>query len=376
MVAVMSKPTLKSDELSQQASAVRNLEATSDADRALQQDAADSLEKDAANERRRESRALKEVPEGTSSETVDRYRLKRAVKVGEDTYLPTWYDHQQALPLLFMCGKLFAASAMDAAANLRREKVAELGDTSLIYTGPLLTQYTLDVYVACLDALKDLPLQPSAHQTAQTSKCMTMFVFITQYLGLNYSPSTHRRVRDCLLDLSEASIRLIASCANLQLPRLLSVSFYEPGYSALKPTNLRAEYDKVAEANLLGRDIVVISAPADLAKLFGLNMFSRTAKAVIGTGSVLDSWLLRFYSSHSKAAWLTYDYLHALSGSNANKETFRKMLNESLKKLQRSGKLTFVASRGTRYKGSSVEVTMPHFKKAPAATATPIDATT
>jgi len=290
--------------------------------------AAEMLERKAKFERQRESQFIvPALPADATEAEVQAARRLAAVRYGDKTYMPLWVEALFAVPNLLTRGRLFAATELSDD-YIKGDVVAEVGGAQLQYWGLNLNQYALHVYAVAIDLAKNFPM---SNETSRTTTCSVTFRQFCRAMGLNYSPSTHRRIRDCLLRLNNGNLRITKDSFNLSLPRLLSVNFYEPEFANQAVLN----YGQREQSALKGRDLIEISIPDDLAVLFLANAYTRLAKRALADRTELAAWLAWYYSGHRSAKWISIDYLHKTCGSKATPRSFRVMLARELKELTR-----------------------------------------
>lgn len=367
----MSAPTRRSVRHGQDALTLHDLadNAASAATSAALRSAADLAEREANRERRRESHDVITLPASAFPTQVADSRRRSAVRHGDDTYLPTWYDHQELLPMLLMTGGLFGAGAFAPAESSTWRTVAECFGARLGYAGPRLNQGVLRVYTAALRALRDTPMADPDRPSQRTSKTLTFREFITKYYGVGYSAETHRHTRNYLRALSSGSMVLWASGFELPLPALLTTGFCVP------PSDPRAAigYINLADADLRGSDVLILSMPSSLAKLFSQNRFCRYAvravddahsKSLLWAGSQLDSWLALRNHSRLQARTESIRDLFDEANTGQTYDKFCESLTKALDRLKAKGLISaYAKTRGVRGQPGTVRIVMPHMRE-------------
>lgn len=317
--------------------------------------AAERLQNMALREKAETSTEIPTLPATATPSDIATQRRRSAIRWQGETYLPIWDSVMVALPTIFTRGTLFAATALDEQRRLDDALVADHAGVKLYYTGVQLNQYAANVFATCVDILREFPLNRESSQHQRLSE-LTFYEFITQHLKLSYNASTHNYVRRCLTHLSKCYLRaILRDGRNLQLPRLLTVHFFEP----------RENPDEPFAPS--GSDRIAICAHEQLAGLFTRNSFVRVHRAALARKSELAAWLLWYYSSQSEPAWLSIDWIREQSGSTASPKTFRKLLDEALEKLTTPAPDGFYVeeyhyTRATKGKAPSLCVKLARYK--------------
>lgn len=313
------------DHLTSQASVVA--EAALSANDTLSQDrlfsAANTLDRLARATARKSSEA-KENPvatltEDASDSEIRKARQRRAVRCGQDVYLPSWTDATVGLPNALLRSALFA-SASESPGFLKEAKIASQGDTVLTFTGEGLISYDRKVFAVCLDHYRDdRPLSPGE----DSPWVRTTYYQFASALDLRYGPGVHRAIRASLMRLNHANLRARVNRLSVPLPRLIEVAFDE-GYMD----------ESTPDDQLKASDHIVFRVTERMAELFGPTDWSAVPKIALTDFAGLTSWLAAFYSTHKAPCELQVDILYARTGVTCSKAEFRRMLKKALTKLQ------------------------------------------
>lgn len=259
------------------------------------------------------SEPILDLADNASPREVREARLKRAVRRGRDVYLPTWRDLTVGLPNVWLRSALFSASKLDRG-WFSEEPLLTQGDVSITYTGHALCQYDQLVYATCLDFYRnDRPLSPGGAHDPWVS---TSYYLFAQAMGRAYGANVHQALRDSLLRLSSANLRIRVSRLDMPIPRLLEVAF-EDGVSA---------------QDLKGSDAIAFRIHESVAHLFGPDSWSAIDKEALGYQG-LQAWLAAYYGSHSVPRWVPISTLKELSGLTCTMSDFRRQLGRALDKL-------------------------------------------
>ena len=272
----------------------------------------------------RELRKLKqgpilELPENASDKELKEARVRRAVRRGESLYLPSWKDMAVGFPNVLLRSALFAAC--NSGEPLFEQAIATQGDATLKMTGPQLGHYDRQVFAACLRYYRDGLTLHAANTSLGWIK--VSFWQLAQDLNVPYGLNGHIAIRESLIRLNAAHLRIRTKRQDIPLPRLIEVAF-EDGY----------EGRATASQNLKGSDTVAFRVLDAMAELFGPDDWSNVSDAAIFDYSGLTAWATSFFSTHKDDFALKIKDLYDYSGSVCELREFRRRLKETLTKLQ------------------------------------------
>lgn len=225
-------------EVRRQASAVRRAAELS-GDTTLK-DAAGTLDRTADGHEKRAA-SLSEIPDlsTASLSQVRATRRRRAVRINELVYLPSWKESAFGLPNALLRSALFGVATLDS--DERKNAVFDLpilaqGDVVLKLTGLRLIDYDRQVLAAVLMVYRDLPLS----KDAESGWVRLSFWQFAGLMGLSYGLKVHIAIRESLIRLNAAHLRLRVNRRDVPLPRLVEVAF-DDGYEELAtdPQNLK-----------------------------------------------------------------------------------------------------------------------------------------
>ncbi|WP_230965431.1 hypothetical protein [Burkholderia cepacia] len=299
------------------------------------QDIADGLE-------RREKKALEqpavaELPANATANEIQHSRRRQAIRRGSEVYLPSWSAMARALPNAFLRSALFSAGRSVQADNanilaggstclVAGKEIATFKNMTLTFSGYRLCQFDRQVCSTCLDYYREVPLC----REESPRHVRTTFYEFARRMGNEYSVKAHRAIRASLLRLSFAQIRIRYERLNIEVPKLLSVTF-EDGESA---------------EDFKGSDVLLLRVTTSVAELFGPGSWTAVDNEAAGYDG-LRGWLASFYAGHAHPQWLSVELLHALSGYVSNKRNFKASLVRALEKLK--DPRTPTCSRVARY---------------------------
>jgi hypothetical protein len=313
--------------LAAQAKAVRRAaeHAVDGETRVLAQAAADTVEAVARRQQHRKAAEtatpVLELAANASPTEIRVARQRRAVRRGKDVFLPSWKDAAVALPNALLRSALFSASSASREA-LFEAPIAAQGDVVLTLTGHQLCDYDRRVFAACLNHYRDdRPLVPD--DTSPAWVTLTFYQF-AQDLVTSYSANVHKAIRDSLIRLSAAHLRVRINRRDIPLPRLIDVAF-DDGFAGQEP----------ADCMLRGSDRVAFRIFESMANLFGPADWSAVPQPALTDYSGLASWLASFYSTHAKPYPLKVADLYRYAGVTCELREFRRMLKIALEKLKR-----------------------------------------
>ncbi|WP_084534350.1 hypothetical protein [Paraburkholderia dilworthii] len=268
--------------------------------------------------------AIAVLPPNATVEEVRRARCRQAARRGADVYLPNWSDMAQALPDAFLRTALFGSGRNIQSENdkvlsgdqtllVAGKEVASFQNLTLTFSGYELCQFDRQVYATCLDYYRERPLCPDECPR----HVRTSFYEFACRMGNAYSVKAHKAIRASLLRLSFAQMRLRCQRMNIEIPKLLSVTFE----------------DGEAGGDFKGSDMLLLRVTVSVAELFGPGAWTAVAREVVRYDG-LTGWLASFYASHSAAKWVWVNQLYALSGYESHTRNFKASLIRALEKLK------------------------------------------
>lgn len=284
--------------------------------------------------------AIAELPTNATAGEVQNSRRRQAIRRGSDVYLPSWSVMAQALPNAFLRSALFSTSRSVQADNtsvlsgdttmlVAGREIASLRNMTLTFSGYELCQFDRLAYATCLDYYREAPLCPEE----SLRHVRTTFYEFARRMGNEYSVKTHRAVRASLLRLSFAQMRLRYNRMNIEVPKLLSVTFEDGGQGE----------------DFKGSDVLLLRVTTSVAELFGPGSWTAVDKAAVRYDG-LKGWLASFYAGHAGPMWLPIERLYLLSGYTSHMRNFRASLVRALEKLM--DPRTPACSRVARYEFS------------------------
>lgn len=269
------------------------------------------LEAQATRMEGREDAQLLVLPDTATPAEVKAARVHRAVRRGDDVFLPSWSDAVTALPNTFLRSALFGAGK--GGEYVRDKELVAQDSVTLRYTGETLTQYDQRIYAACLDAYRgDRPLSRTENGTWIRR---TFYEFAKEAIG-QHSPGVYKSLRAALLRLASGNLRVRVGRLDVPIPKLVEVAFS----------------DGIAEDNVLGSDEIAFRVTEQVANLFGLHQWSKV-DGQIARFRGLASWLASFYSSHSAPHPVPLETLYRRSASGGDLSDFKRNLQNALTKL-------------------------------------------
>lgn len=259
------------------------------------------------------------LPDNASTAEMREARLRRAVRRGEDVFLPSWRDATVGIPNVFLRSALFAAAAVTDKPLVNAE-IASRGDTCLTLTGHPLGDYDRRVFAACLDYYRgERPL----YSGDEPRWVKVTFWQLAKDLQVAYGPNVHKAIRDSLIRLNAAHLRIRVKRVDIPMPRLIDVVF-DDGYQGRDTLDRR----------LRGSDLISFRVQETMANLFGPEDWSAVSKAALNDQSGLPSWLAGFYSSHAGPYAVKIADLYRFSGVVCDLREFRRRLKRALVHLQ------------------------------------------
>lgn len=317
----MKKPIDKKlQDLRAQAKATREIarESSESAAQELAFDAAATLESIAnRREAKEEPGAISFLPDSASTVELAEVRQRRSVSHGCDIYLPLLRKDAIGLPNLFLRSSLFSASKPGA--MLENETLAVQGDASIIMTGPQLCDYDRRVLAACIKYYSDQKLTGFSGPIW----IETTFWKFAKELNVSYGAQVHKAIESSLIRLNETVLRVRLERYDLAVKGLIEVNF-ESG-----DCENGVRVDRVR-----GGENLVFRVLDSMAILYGYAKWTAVSEEALFNYSGLCSWLVAFYSTHSKPYPIPVENIYRLSGSKGKMFAFRRRLKEALAKLQ------------------------------------------
>lgn len=282
--------------------------------------AADTLTLAAKREERKLSQnPVLQLPGNASDKELQKARLRRAVRRGEDLYLPSWREMAVGFPNVLVRSAVFAATKPGKA--LFDEPIATQGDATLKMTGPQLGHYDRQVFAACMRYYKEELTLHGANTTSGWARIS--FWKLAQDLNVPYGLHGHIAIRESLIRLNAAHLRIRVKTKDIPLPRLIEVAF-DDGYAGRESTSNDAK----------GSDIIAFRVLDSMADLFGPDDWSNVSDCAIFESSGIQSWIATYYSTHAKPFTLKVSDLHHYSGATCDLREFRRRLKDTLLRLQ------------------------------------------
>jgi hypothetical protein len=268
--------------------------------------------------------AIAELPPNATTEEVRNARRRQATRRGTEVFLPSWSAMARALPNAFLRTALFSTGRSIQAANanvlsgdptllVAGKEIASFQNLTLLFSGYELCQFDRLVYAVCLDYYRETPLSPEE----SPRHVRTSFYAFASRMKKQYSVKAHSAIRASLLRLSFAQMRLRYLRLNIEVPKLLSVTFE----------------DGEAGGDFKGSDTLLLRVTVSVAELFGPGAWTSVANEAVSYDG-LRGWLANFYAGHSAVRWLPVQRLYELSGYQSHKRNFKASLVLALDKLK------------------------------------------
>lgn len=269
-------------------------------------------------------------PNATEAELASA-RVYRAVRRGDETYLPSWQDDVVGMPNALIRSSLFASSsgrmqltgstadsdsALDADVTVRKTAARDIKiftpkKSTITLHGFPMQSYDRQVYAACLHQYRrDRPLNTWCQQT---------YYQLARDMGRKQGIDVYRAIRAslCRLSIAVVSARLNDGALSIAPRRLLEVDGIDG-----------------ARDSLSGSDLVEFRVPTDMAEFYGPHMWSKVTRAVFRYRSGLRPWIAAFYSTHGGPWPLSIESLHKMSGMECKRLEFQRRLMSALSELE------------------------------------------
>jgi hypothetical protein len=283
---------------------------------------------------RRAETPILDIPAMATPAEIQRARSRRAVRRGKDVYLPTWRELCTGMPNVLLRSALWSVTAIghetddEVVANPQDSKpdqvVPTQGDFRLINRGPNLGWYDRRVFAICLNHYRDeRPLYvgnaSSTFSEGTTWIQLSYFQFL-ESMGVAYSQESHISLRKSLERLSALSLHVRTRGIEVQMPRILEVSYADG--------EARGDAPKAS-------DLIFFRAHAPIAELYGLESWTAVPHSALNAGKGLNSWLATYYSTHSKPYPVKLESLYTISGSVCTPSVFKSRLKQALSALSK-----------------------------------------
>lgn len=306
----------------------------------------------------RAAQAILELPPHATQGEVRKARRGRAVRRGKDVYLPTWQELCTGFPNVLLRSALWSVQSIrhdgpapaegqtDVVKADEARVLPSFGNTTLINRGPALGGYDRSVFAACLDYYReDRPLSPGG--PAQWIE-VSFYKFL-ESMGVSYHADSYRALRASLERLSAISLHVRHQGLELQIPRVLEVSFADGDARGDVPKSSDLIYFRILEP---------------FAELYGSSKWTKVSHDALSLGIGLKSWLASFYASHKKPFDSKIVDLHQMCGSAARLSKFRVQLRDALTELQAPDQPLEVRVKEFVMDKTTVTVTMANWSKA------------
>lgn len=332
----------------------------------LEQAALLQAAEDAQAKAKRKTNPVLELSSLATPGEVQRARRTRAVKRGKDVYLPSWRELATAMPNLLARSALWTVraprditseSSKQACATLPNEdlppcdlmlanpgpqerSIPVLGDATLINRGPLLGAHDRRVFATCLDFYReDRALSDDGESTWVE---VSYFKFLGAQ-GVAYHVNSHKSLRSSLERLSAMSLHVRHQGMEIQMPRILEVSFQDGEARGSEP---------------MKSDLIMFRVLEPFAQLYGTAKWTAIPHDALNAGAGLKSWLACFYSTHSAPFSTSLAKLHLLTGSAAPFPKFKVQLRDALTALMSPDQPRAVRIKSFEMTSESVTVHM------------------
>jgi len=249
------------------------------------------------------------IPVNASDAELRSARVRHAVRRGDDVYLPIVGERAVALPNALLRSSLFGATDSSLIA-VKEHEIAAQGSVSITLTGFRLSGYDKHVFAVCLMLYQgEAPLSPCAHELPQWMT--TSFYFLASAMGVPYGSQVKKAIRDSLVRLNAAHLRLRCKGRDIPLPRLLDVEFHDG--SRVKG----------------GGGIVKLRVDEMMAGLFGPHDWTAVHEDVLKVETATANWLSTFLATHAGPWPLKISDLWRWSGAACDLREFRRRLKKA-----------------------------------------------
>lgn len=257
-------------------------------------------------------------PDATPAE-LRHARIRRAVSKGKSVYLPYCKDFVSGLPNAFLRSALFSVTG-PVNETLVDQPISAPGDISITLTGRKLVDYDRQVFAAVLSYYSDRPL---ADRDTDSEWIKVSFWNFASAMGLASGASVHKAIRESLVRLNAAQMRLRINRRDILLPHIVEVIFNEVAPAKVGEVRARSDFQ--------------FCVRSEMAELYGPHTWTKVPVKALSKYSGLVRWLAAFYRTHGEAYSLKVSQLHQLSGSTCALFEFRRRLKVGLTKLKGAG---------------------------------------
>lgn len=252
-----------------------------------------------------------------------------SVRRGPDVHLPYWHENCSALPNCLLRSPFFSSSAGVAdssSANTASQEESTSTPRSFEYqklrvtvTGETLGWFDRRVLAVCVDQYRETKPLSNGGEDSDDWIELSFFQLATR-MGVQYSKSGHSAMSKSLHRLSTTSLMITSQSRSFKINQFIQVVF--------EKTDNEDEYR--SKSRLKFR---VLSCWANL---YGHKMWTAVPHSVLDAGRGLKSWVVCFYSTHSKPHLLKVDRLRELSGSKQERGVFLTNLKKVLSELEKA----------------------------------------
>jgi hypothetical protein len=260
--------------------------------------------------------SIYELPDAATSFDVKAYRSRRAVRHGEDVYLPNGHDSAVLFPNILLRSSLFSASKPGEL--LERHTLGSPRNVSLEMTGPQLGYFDRRVFGACLEhyqAERPLASNEAAHWISTT------VWQLAEKIGA-YNHKSPSAICESLKRLEAATLRIRVGDYEFPVHQLIEVTF--ESFTVVDAT----------EARVKGAGKILFRIRDSMATLYGLNQWTAVSNRSLHDHEGLAAWICAFYATHKEHFEYSVSHLYSLTGAKGTLSDFRKRLRSALEKLQ------------------------------------------
>ncbi|MEG0084670.1 MAG: hypothetical protein RR775_22530 [Massilia sp.] len=258
-----------------------------------------------------------ELPDTATSFDLKAHRCLRAIRHGDDVYLPNGHDLAVLFPNILLRSSLFSAS--NPGALLDRHTLGTPKNVSLEMDGPQLGYYDRRVFGACLGHYQ--AEHPLASNEA-THWISTTVWQLAEKIG-TYNHNSPSAICDSLKRLEAVTLRIRTRLYEFPVHHLIEVAFDDTF------TLVEAKEEQVKGA---GR--VRFRIQESMAALYGLNQWTAVSNRSLHDHEGLAAWICTFYASHKEPFEYSVSHFYSLTGAKGTLAEFRKRLRSALTKLQ------------------------------------------
>jgi hypothetical protein len=219
--------------------------------------------------------------------------------------LPEIYENKRAIPNVFLRGGLFGLVRKGRRALVKDMPIFTMSQYEIKFSGEQMDQNDLELWDTLIYLAKDRKIDSELH--------ITLYDLCKQ-MNLTYNQERSKKLTERAMRLKFGTV-IIKSNGKLFAGSLINNVFINE-----RDGKLVIEYNKKLMPLFIDNDFTFID---------------NTIRQQLGDNQ-LSRWLFCFYATHKEPIPFSFDFLHKLSGSCAEKKEFNRKIKLALEEIKQS----------------------------------------